>query len=43
MQDESTALPQRREIYRNLRSPEGHELPGAIAAGVVQRRYVPRF
>jgi hypothetical protein len=30
MQDESTVLPSGGEIYKNLRWPEGHELPSFI-------------
>ncbi len=33
-------LPERREIYKNLRWPEGHELPGFIAVILVLRKCV---
>ncbi len=40
MQDESAALPEWREIYKNLRSLKGHELPGVINVALVQPKCV---
>jgi len=40
MQDESTVLPERREIYKNSRYSEGHELPRVGALVFAQRRCV---